>query len=68
MVNSYDFFAALEHPEIVIVDIDAGFTNNIHLPCVPDENMYIRILNVRLAHLNLNSLLDVEECKDKLIW
>lgn len=46
MINSYDYFEALNHPEIVIVDIDAGFTNNISLPCLPDENMYIRILNV----------------------
>ncbi len=48
MVNGFDFFEALEHPEICICDIDAGFTNNIDLPSIPDETMYIRILNVSL--------------------
>ncbi|CDW84178.1 UNKNOWN [Stylonychia lemnae] len=45
MINSYDYFEALNHPEIVICDIDAGFTNTISLPCYPDESMYIRTLN-----------------------
>lgn len=54
MINSYDYFEALDHPEIVIVDIDAGFTNNLSLPCLPDENMYIRILNVMFKLINYN--------------
>lgn len=53
MVNGFDFFEALQHPEICICDIDAGFTNNIDLPCIPDETMYIRILNVTALAINL---------------
>jgi len=53
MINSFDYFDGLQHPDIVICDIDAGYTNNIaqfnnqiDMPLIPDEAMYIRILNV----------------------
>ena len=53
VINSFDYFDGLHHPDIVICDIDAGYTNNIaqfnnqvDLPSIPDEAMYIRILNV----------------------
>ncbi len=46
MVNGFDFFDGMS-PEMAVCDIDACYTNNIELPCVPDETMYIRILNVR---------------------
>jgi len=48
MINNYDYFELLNHPEIAICDIDAGFTNSLPLPCHPDESMYIRILNVSM--------------------
>lgn len=54
MVNGFDYFDSMQHPDKVICDIDAGYTNNIaqynngvDLPTIPDEAMYIRILNVR---------------------
>lgn len=45
MVNGFDFFDGMS-PEMAICDIDACYVNNISLPCIPDETMYIRILNV----------------------
>jgi len=33
-------------PEMAVVDIDACYTNNIELPAIPDETMYIRLLNL----------------------
>jgi hypothetical protein len=72
MVNGFDFFDGLQHPNIVICDIDAGYTNNIaqfngslDLPMIPDEAMYIRILNV--TFYPILTLLDVEKLENKLV-
>jgi hypothetical protein len=36
IVNGFDFFDGMS-PEMAVCDIDACFTNNIDLPCLPDE-------------------------------
>jgi len=41
----FDFFEEMS-PEMAVVDIDACYTNNIELPAIPDETMYIRLLNL----------------------
>jgi hypothetical protein len=46
-VADYDYFENLS-PNIAICDIDASFTNNIELPQIPNEQMYVRILNVKI--------------------
>jgi hypothetical protein len=45
MINGFDFFDGISD-EMAVCDIDACYTNNINLPNIPDEQMYIRILNV----------------------
>jgi len=44
MVNGFDFFDGMS-PDMAVCDIDACYSNSIELPQVPDETMYIRILN-----------------------
>jgi hypothetical protein len=48
MVNGFDFFDGMS-PDMAVCDIDGCYTNNITLPNAPDENMYIRILNVNIS-------------------
>lgn len=43
--QGFDYFDGMS-PEMAVCDIDACFTNNIELPSLPSEQMYIRILNV----------------------
>lgn len=52
-VGDYDYFDG-KHEDMAVVDLDASFTNDNtfqknkkELPCIPNEQMYIRILNVR---------------------
>ena len=48
MVHGYDFFDMYDdssQPPRAICDIDACYTNNLPLPQLPDEQMYIRVLN-----------------------
>lgn len=59
MVNGFDFFDGMS-PEMAVCDIDACFTNNIDLPCLPDEQMYIRILNVSKHYLHFNPLFPLD--------
>lgn len=59
MVNGFDFFDGMS-PDMAVCDIDACYTNNIELPSVPDETMYIRILNVSLI-VSLHAFIDFEE-------
>jgi hypothetical protein len=41
----FDFFDGMSN-NVAVCDIDACYTNNIPLPTIHDEQMYIRILNV----------------------
>ncbi len=43
--EGFDYFENL-HPDMAVCDIDGCFTNSINLPELPNEQMYIRILNV----------------------
>jgi hypothetical protein len=48
--QGFDYFDGMS-PEMAVCDIDACFTNNIELPLLPSEHMYIRILNVMLRNI-----------------
>jgi hypothetical protein len=62
----FDYFESLQSNEMAICDIDACFTNNLELPRLPSEHMYIRILNVsELNKLHLLKCIDTQELKDK---
>lgn len=52
-VAGFDYFAGMENNDFAfaVCDIDASFTNLIELPKLPNEHMYIRILNVRKISL-----------------
>jgi hypothetical protein len=41
----FDYFDNMS-PDMAVCDIDACLTNNIKLPTIPNESLYIRILNV----------------------
>lgn len=41
----FDFFDGMGSADMAICDIDGCFTNNIQLPTLPQEHMYIRALN-----------------------
>jgi hypothetical protein len=41
----FDFFMGLGSADMAVCDIDGCFTNNIDLPTLPQEHMYIRALN-----------------------
>lgn len=43
----FDYFQEMDNKDMAVCDIDACFTNCIELPKVPEEQMYIRTLNVR---------------------
>ena len=41
----FDFFDSMGLTDMAVCDIDGCFTNNIVLPVLPQEHMYIRALN-----------------------
>ncbi len=43
--QGFEYFDGLK-PEMIVCDIDGSFTNSIDLPKLPNEQMFIRILNV----------------------
>lgn len=60
----FDYFESLQSSEMAICDIDACFTNNLDLPRLPSEHMYIRILNVSFRY-DVIHILDFEKLKDQ---